>query len=1122
MKELLLRMLYCEMLGHDASFGHIHAVNMTQQSTLIEKRVGYLSVMCTLHADHELMILLINTIQKDLRSSNFMEVCAALTCVCKLINKETIPAVYNLVVDCLSHTSEAVRKKAVMALHRFFQQDPSSVSNVIDILNRTLCDTNPCVMAAALSFLHLIIKHNAVPYRVLVPSLVSILKQVVEHRLHVSYDYHRTPAPWVQMHLLRNMAILGQDKASAEEMYEVINDVLKRGDSGINIGHALTFECVRTICAIYPNSQLIQTAAIKIGDFIKSANHNLRYMGLNALSLIIQVDAKYAAEHQMVVIDCLEDADETLKRKTLNLLFRMTNHVNVGAVVDKMLTHLKRASDEFLRTDLVTKIIELAERFAPSNQWYIHTMNTVFEEAGNLCRPEASQNLLRLIAEGTGEDDAADQALRKSAVQTYAALCQKPQLGDVLTQVASWVLGEYGYLDETMDVDDVAARLCDLMDSGHHHLPQTRVMIMQALTKLVAQMGECSQQIREVAERYVQSSDVDLQTRSMQLLWLCQDMDTMQAVLPVDASCEDLELDPSLPFLEAFVEEAIANGANRYLPKEERQGLEKSKAKESTGLGSLRFDAYEAPKDPYLASIDVPAIVSAGLPSMNTQAPLPASLTSSTPVVAAPLDQGLRVNTKKRWDESGYRGEVATTTTSTTSSSLNSSSAMFPVATPASSSRVEPAGLTRASSDEPYRPRALAPVTAQQEQKQKLAQSLFGGLEAAPAAHNAPVIRTTQATTAVPAATTRPVSMSVSKAKPASKQQGPIIDNLLDFGMDDQSQQQQQQSKPVTVPPTDAMGLLGLLDAPSQPSVNKAHTRPDLDFLFDTPATQTPPMMPDTSVAASSPSSYSSHLSPEMTTSAFSSLLSPAASSTTQSAHEGGTVVASSNEIQVSMSKALVHSDLVITATIANHGGVPVRTLTVLFDASSMPAFKVTVASPSGGAVSGCRVTFPFLQAQSSVSVAATLGLTSPTLVLPLSSVRCQFQFTVGDPGRLVPLHHSLPLTIADFMRPATITEQEFGSLWPKHTQERKFTVTNPSIGDPTGFIAKLAEVARVGHVRTIRSEVIACGTDVANKHCLIHSRVASGRADLTVRTLDVKFSDAVQRVCMAGMNASL
>jgi hypothetical protein len=104
---------------------------------------------------------------------------------------------------------------------------------------------------------------------------------------------------------------------------------------------------------------------------MQSESHNLRYMGIDALGRIVKMNADFAGEHQLAVIDCLEDPDDTLKRKTLDLLYKMTKPNNVEVIVERMIAYMRTVTDTHSKGNIAGKVIELAERFAPTNEWFI-------------------------------------------------------------------------------------------------------------------------------------------------------------------------------------------------------------------------------------------------------------------------------------------------------------------------------------------------------------------------------------------------------------------------------------------------------------------------------------------------------------------------------------------------------------------------------------------------------------------------------------------------------------------------------------------------------------------------------------------------------------------------------
>ena len=140
MKEYLIRAIYIEMLGHEAPFAHLFSVNLTQDKNYLNKRVGYLACSLLLNEDSEFLILLVASLQKDIQSTNWVEVCMALTTVIKFANPTIMQAVTEPILKLLDHKNEQIRKKAVMCLYKFYQVSPNSVPDCDERMRRLLCD----------------------------------------------------------------------------------------------------------------------------------------------------------------------------------------------------------------------------------------------------------------------------------------------------------------------------------------------------------------------------------------------------------------------------------------------------------------------------------------------------------------------------------------------------------------------------------------------------------------------------------------------------------------------------------------------------------------------------------------------------------------------------------------------------------------------------------------------------------------------------------------------------------------------------------------------------------------------------------------------------------------------
>merc|ERR1712137_388104 len=440
--------------------------------------------------------------------------------LCSLANISSTSIARDLsteVIKLLSHSNAYIRKKATLCAIRIVRKVPELLEQFVPKVRPMLVERNHGVLITAVSLMIEMCRadpdRTIRPFKRAAPQLVKVLKNLVSSGYAPEHDVNGITDPFLQVKVLCLLRILGKGDAEiSDSMNDILAQVATNTDSSRNVGNAILYECVQTIMSIESESGLRVLAINILGRFLMNKDNNIRYVALNTLTRVVNIDHQAVQRHRQTVVECLKDHDSSIRKRALDLTYALVNKSNIKVLVKELLNYLIAADIEF-RGEITAQICLLTERYAPTPRWHIDTILRVMNSrAGGYVQPETVSNIIQLV------QDTPD--IQAYAVHKLYAAILKDITCQALVRTAVWVIGEFGDLllaggRKDIVVDDVLDLLATILRHPASDL-ETREMTMTAMLKLTdrLQSDEMTQRFKEMIEPFRSSLTLELQQRA--------------------------------------------------------------------------------------------------------------------------------------------------------------------------------------------------------------------------------------------------------------------------------------------------------------------------------------------------------------------------------------------------------------------------------------------------------------------------------------------------------------------------------------------------------------------------------------------------------------------------------
>ena len=555
-------------------------------------QVGYLGLTQLLDENTEILMLVTNSIKNDINNSNQFISGTALCALGNIGNHEMCLALSREVQNQLVAENPLIRKKAALCAMRIIKKVDDIEDKFNNRLTALLEDKNHGVILSACSLLIHLLETNPTEYlaefkhcpQLLIKTLKTILMSGYANA--AEYDFSGIVDPFIQVKILKLIRLFGQDPAilSSDDLNDILAQIATNTDASKNPGNAVLYECVQTIMSIHAESGLRVLGINILGKFLTNKDANIKYVALSMLQKVVQVDAKAVQRHRATVLECLRDADISIRKRALEVAYSLVTAENVKSLTKELISYLVTAEPDF-KGDLASRICLCIDKYAPDKRWHVDNSIKVLLLAGNDVSDQVVFSLCHVVA-------GCEELHAYAVYKLFFALADPDVVpSDALVVVGTWIIGEYGHLlargittSDLLDLFDEVLRRASAAAADQAATGKTVATggksasviceyVVSAVTKLVVKSNQAGGgDIRSRAEKILRKFDgslsVDLQQRVCEFLALLSwDEGTRAGLFEVMPPCDKSSAASVVdkPVGDASVAEAIPASAQAMI-----------------------------------------------------------------------------------------------------------------------------------------------------------------------------------------------------------------------------------------------------------------------------------------------------------------------------------------------------------------------------------------------------------------------------------------------------------------------------------------------------------------------------------------------------------------------------